>query len=184
MGRRLDYRPSAETHEWLDERETWFFDRYLEAGNLRTVIDELRAQSEWPVSREGVYAWLKADDERWQRWNDARELSGHLDADDARQIAENAEQATANRDRLRFEGKRWAAEVKNRAVYGKQPQVQVAIGVGGEWAAALQAIEARTAQGSVGVERGVEAIRATHPSAHALTPASEAPRTVPDVSSE
>lgn len=176
MALRNDYRPKVETFAWLDQHEQAIFDRYVEIGRYKTVVKELGEAMGGGLTERTFYEWLKATDERWAAWQDALEVRGHMSAAEAEEIAERATQQDANASRLKYEAKMRAAEWQNRGVFGKRPEVQVAVGVGGEWAAALDAVVARAG------------IAATHPSGHALTRASvpllEAPRTVPEQGSE
>ena len=143
MPRRLDYRPREETFAWLDEREEWLFSTYLDHGSVRKLMVALQEQSlegGWPLCRETVYQWLRLTDERALRWEEVLQLRAYLSESEAQEIAEAATQKDANASRLKYEAKMKAAEWQNRSVFGKRPEVQVALGVGGEWAAALQAV--------------------------------------------
>ena len=137
MARRLDYWAKADTFAWLDEREEEIFDRYLELGKVNDLVAELGAQC-GGLSGHTFYAWLEAEPDRWANWERAKKVRGHYSADQAMAEAEAATPQDANARRLKYEAKMRAAEWQNREVFGKRPEIQVAIGVGGEWASALQ----------------------------------------------
>jgi len=138
MARRLDFWSKAETFAWLDARETDVFARYFELGAVHKLVDELAPQCNG-LARHTFYAWLHAVDGRWEKFEEIREARAYQTAEEGYAVAEGTEQATANADRLKFEGKMRAAEHMNRNAFGKRPEVQVAIGVGGEWSQALNA---------------------------------------------
>jgi len=141
VARRLDYWAKAETFAWLDEREEAIFDRYLAIGAVDRLVEELgaqlKAESSGGLSGHTFYAWLEAEPERWQNWERAKKVRGHYSADRAMAEAEAATQQDANARRLKYEAHMRAAEWQNREVFGKRPEVQIALGVGGEWAQAL-----------------------------------------------
>jgi len=144
MARRLDYWAKTETFAWLDEREEAIFDRYLALGSVSQLVDELgaqlKAENSGGLSGHTFYAWLEAEPDRWQNWERAKKVRGHYSADRAMQEAEAATQQDANARRLKYEAHMRAAEWQNREVFGKRPDVQIALGVGGEWAQALSAV--------------------------------------------
>lgn len=139
MGRRLDYWAKEDTFAWLDEREDDVFARYFELGAVDKLIKEIRPEMDG-LSKPTFYSWLHAKDGRWEKFQEVREVRAYQTAEEAAAIADTTSQKTANADRLRFEGKKWQAEVQNRAAFGRRPDVQVAVGVGGEWASALASI--------------------------------------------
>ena len=139
MARRLDYWAKEDTFAWLDEREDEVFAQYFELGAVDRLIDKLAPQMQG-LAKHTFYAWLHAVDGRWEKFEEIREVRAYQTAEEAAAIALNAEQKTANADRLRFEAKRWQAEVQNRRAFGKRPEVQLAVGVGGEWAQALASV--------------------------------------------
>jgi hypothetical protein len=185
MALRNDYRSKAETFALLDAREEAIFDRYIAVGKYKQVVHELAEELGKGMTERTFYDWLEASDERWANWQKAKKIRGHISSDEAEEVVEQATQQTANVDRLKYEAKMRAAEWQNREVFGKRPDVAVAVmGVGGEWAGALGSVFAQIE----GNARGSAGIAGAHPSAHTHTralPAPElAPRTVPDVSSE
>lgn len=139
MPRRLDYWAKEDTLAWLDEREDWIFERYLELGRVNDVIKELAPQCNG-LTGHTFYAWIRHTDDREERWSETVKLRGFFSAEEADAIAQKATQQTANADRLKAEYRMKAAEWQNRDVFGKRPDVQVAVGVGGEWAQALEAL--------------------------------------------
>lgn len=141
MARRLDFWRSEDTFAWLDGQEADVFASYFILGSVKALVEEL-GQRRQPtgLSLPTFYAWLHDLDGRWERFEEVRESRAYTTAEEGYAYAENAEQNTANRDRLRFEGKMRAAEHMNRNAFGKRPDVQVAIGVGGEWASALDGV--------------------------------------------
>lgn len=145
---RKDVRPMDKTFVWLDGQEDWFFEAYLASGSLRKTFEKARDRSQqetgYSLAHETLYRWLAHDirpggDERRERWQHAKELRGYISADEASEIADNSEQATANRDRLRWQAKTYNAEWQHRNVFGRQPaSVQIAVGIGNQWEAALR----------------------------------------------
>jgi hypothetical protein len=172
MARRLDYWAKADTFAWLADREADVFARYFELGSVKKLVEELGAQHNG-LSKPTFYAWLRDTDERWETFEAIRETRAYDTAEEGYEIADGTTQQTANADRLKFEGKMRAAEHQNRNAFGKRPEVQVAVGVGGEWAAALEQAmsQARVAPSTSfdAIERSIEA---THPSANGSTRAS------------
>lgn len=140
MARRLDYWAKEDTFKWLDERENEVFAKYFEIGSVQRLVDEELAPHCNGLAKHTFYAWLHDREGRWEKFEEVREVRAYQTAEEAEELAEHATQKTANADRLRFEAKRWTAEVQNRRAFGKRPDVQVAVGVGGEWASALEAL--------------------------------------------
>lgn len=139
MPRTNSQRSMEDTFQVLDAIEEDFFRTYIELGSLKRTMDWVAEQPAGrSMSRETMYAWLKHKDDRWQRWDAARELRGHLSHDEALDEADRASQQDANAQRLKYEAKKWSAMVQNRAVYGKGPEVSIALGVGDEWLHALE----------------------------------------------
>lgn len=127
-----------DTHAWLDANETMVFDMYIEAGNFKKWVARIREYTntlDWEV----FYAWLKATDQRWERWQTCQNIRGHISASEAEEVAEAATQQDANASRLKYEAKMRAAEHQNRQQFGKRQQVELAVTVSDEWAQALMA---------------------------------------------
>lgn len=128
-------RPLEEIFGYLDSIEEEIFDKYLEQGSFRKLLAWIN--EDFRIGMEMTYRWLKASDERWSRWQQAIELRGHLSYDEAQEEARIATPQNASAQRLKYEAKKWAAEVQNRHAYGRQPEINVALGVGEEWLQAL-----------------------------------------------
>lgn len=127
--------------------EDRIFALYVEHGSVARVMGEVLgkpdgASESW--GRRDFYKWLRADPERWQRWQEAKQDRGHVEADKVGEIADGVTSETASADRVKISAYQWRAERLNRAEFGP-PQAQVNVGVGVQigqaWLAALQAMQ-------------------------------------------
>jgi len=95
------------------------------------------------MSTGPFYAWLKNDPTqgRWNRWQDVKAIIASELVEEGLSIADDGSIPAA---RLRSEYRRWIAERYDRASYGKpDAQINVAVGVGGDFLAGLKAVEAK-----------------------------------------
>jgi len=122
------------------EGEERIFAAYLESGTVRKMMNDLGLAH---VSRQLFYEWLKAGgEERKARWQETREVRAEEAAELVWETGKTVTSETAAADRVKIDGAKWVAEQFNRKLYGKQgTTVQVAVGMGGEWLAALEVLE-------------------------------------------
>lgn len=151
---RNSVRPLTETYAWLDEREDWIFERYMELGSAKKVYAECRKMlleyDGKPTGHEAFFNWLIHEDERRaKRWERARSNRAHISFDEAGEEAEGATQQDANARRLKWNHKIKAAEFQNRSVYGKTPDVSITninASIAEDWAKALDSLEEHRAK--------------------------------------
>ena len=131
--------------------EEGVFRAYLELGSTKKLTRKLfkpkgKAKS-GDYGRMELYKWLHAEPERWELWQEVVRLRGHLEADEALEVAQAATPANASAHRAKMDAHKWRAERLNREDYGPpQQQVNVGVQVGSAWLEALQKIEATEAK--------------------------------------
>lgn len=126
--------------------EELIFDRYLEVGNVRKVINEIGDEGD--IGRIAVgtfYDWLKRDG-RWERWQEVLRIRGQISADEAQEEADRATPDNATAQRLKFDAKRWAATHQDPERFGQRQQVNVAVGTPDHWLRALKGLDAEKKQ--------------------------------------
>jgi hypothetical protein len=128
--------------------EEGVFRLYLEHGTVKAVVRCLfEPAPNYPDAQDygrlEYYKWLKQDPGRWDRFREIRKLRGHVEADEALEMALAATPATATAQRVKADVHKWRAERLNREDYGPPTaQVNVAVQVGGGWLEAMHEIVA------------------------------------------
>ena len=134
VGRRLDL---------YGEKE--IFDLYLKYRGVRKLIRNLPPEL-GTVTNGPFYAWLKADSTqgRWNRWQDVKQIIAADLVEEGLDIVDEADDGSVPAARLRSDYRQWMSSHYDRAAFGKSDaQVNVAIGVGGDFLAGLKAVEAK-----------------------------------------
>jgi len=82
------------------------------------------------ISRGMLYEWLHKDNERWERYQEARRIGAHVLAEQALEIVDDATSETIAVDRERARIRQWLAERANPRDFGKEAGVQVNLSIG------------------------------------------------------
>jgi DNA modification methylase len=126
--------------------EEGIFELYREHRSIIKLLANLPAEVGM-MSTGPFYAWLKDDPThgRWNRWQDTKAVIASDLVEEGLTIVDEANDGSVPAARLRSEYRRWIAERYDRAAYGKpDAQVNVAVGIDGDWLAGLKAVEAKT----------------------------------------
>lgn len=104
--------------------EEMVFDLLLSGESMSEVARRI------DVSRGLLYQWMHLDEERWERYQEARRLGAYSMADEALEILDgsNAESIQVDRERAKF--RQWMAERANRRDFGKEAKTQVNVSLG------------------------------------------------------
>jgi len=117
--------------------EVELFSTYLELGGVVKML----AKHNLSTANQAFYDFLHEeyaeDTGRWQRWLKTRKIRGDMEADAIVNLAQDVTPANQSAKRTEFQIRAWVAENFNRQLYGKQQQVNVAIGTPEEWLKAL-----------------------------------------------
>ena len=132
--------------ELLDKLgEEKVFALYMEHGSTRAMnaaIFEPHQDSKdsQDYGRNALYAWLKADEGRWERWQRTRKMRGHVEVDLVHEYAEDTTVENASAMRVKVDAAKWRAGVLNREELGTGPQTVVnnTVNVGMAWLEALR----------------------------------------------
>jgi len=125
--------------------EKKIFDLYLKYRGVRKLIRNLPPEL-GTVTNGPFYAWLKADSTqgRWNRWQDVKQIIAADLVEEGLDIVDEADDGSVPAARLRSDYRQWMSSHYDRAAFGKSDaQVNVAIGVGGDFLAGLKAVEAK-----------------------------------------
>jgi len=121
--------------------EDGIFELYMEHWSVRKLLANLPPEV-GTMSTAPFYSWLKADEGRWAAWQDVREAIANDLVEESLAIADEAEEGSVPSARLRVERRRWMAERYDRTQFGRpDTQVNVAVGIGDEFLAALKKVE-------------------------------------------
>lgn len=125
--------------------EDRIFDLYLKhrgvRGLLRNLPPEVGSMSNGPF-----YAWLKEDPTqgRWNRWQDVKQIIAADLVEEGLDIVDEADDGSVPAARLRSDYRQWMSSHYDRAAFGKSDaQVNIAIGIDGDWLSGLKAVEAK-----------------------------------------
>ena len=121
------------------------FASYVEHRHVKKMLRGLEPKI-GKMSKRMFYDWLHADlsEGRWARWKDTLKIVAADLAEEALDIADSSDAETVRVARLQVEQRRWMAERYDRESFGKvDAQVNVAVGIDGDWLAGLKALEAR-----------------------------------------
>jgi hypothetical protein len=113
------------------------------------------------ISRGMLYEWLHKDAERWQRYQEAREIGAFALADEALEIADTATSETVAVDRERVRVRQWLAERANKQEFGKDAGVQVNLTVGDLHLTAVKSAPGRPAIAAPVEDAEFEVVRET-----------------------
>ena len=125
--------------------EKRIFDLYLKYRGVRGLLKNLPPEV-GSMSNGPFYAWLKADPTqgRWNRWQDVKQIIAADLVEEGLDIVDGADDGSVPSARLRSDYRQWMASHYDRAAFGKSDaQVNVAIGVGGDFLSGLKAVEAK-----------------------------------------
>ena len=123
--------------------EDGIFELYTEHRSVRKLLANLPPEV-GAMSTAPFYSWLKADEGRWEAWQDVREAIANDLVEESLDIADEAEEQGVPSARLRVEQRRWMAERYDRGAFGRpDTQVNVAVGIDDEFLAGLKAVEAK-----------------------------------------
>lgn len=121
------------------------FDLYLKCRGVRKLIKSLPPEL-GTVTNGPFYAWLKADPTRgrWDRWQDVKQIIAADLVEEGLSIVDGADDGSVPAARLRSDYRQWMASHYDRAAFGKSDaQVNVAIGIAGDFRDGLRAVEAK-----------------------------------------
>ena len=121
------------------------FASYVEHRHVKKMLRGLEPRI-GKMSKRMFYDWLHADQSegRWKRWKDTLKIVAADLAEEALDIADGCDTETVSVARLQVEQRRWTAERYDRESFGKsEAQVNVAVGIDGDWLAGLKAVEAK-----------------------------------------
>lgn len=122
--------------EELGERKV--FETYLEVGTVQGMMQELFTSHGGKGVRPNVfYNWLRAEDGRWERWQEFKKMRGHIEADKAYETAEGATEKDVRSRKLKVDTYKWRAGILNREEYGDRVQHDVTHDVGDNWLKAV-----------------------------------------------
>lgn len=117
------------------------FALYLKHGSVRKLLKNM--PSEVGRMSHGVfYSWLKETAERWSKWQSVMEIRATQYAEEALEIADDADPSNVQVARLQSDTRKWLAEKFNRNQFGK-PEMVAAIGIqiGDEFLSSLKEVE-------------------------------------------
>lgn len=118
MSGRPRFRAAIEMiEEWGGEE--FVLEQLMDGQSLKkiaTVMD---------VSRGLLYRWLHQEEDRWDKYNEAREVGAHAMVDSAFEILEGATATSISVDRERANIRKWLAERANRKDFGSEKTQQV-----------------------------------------------------------
>ena len=121
------------------------FASYVEHRHVKKMLRGLEPRI-GKMSKRMFYDWLHADksEGRWKRWKDTLKIVAADLAEEALDIADGCDPETVSVARLQVEQRRWTSERYDRESFGKsEAQVNVAVGIDGDWLAGLKAVEAK-----------------------------------------
>jgi len=125
--------------------EEKIFASYVEHRHVKKMLRGLEPGI-GKMSKRMFYDWLHADksEGRWKRWKENLKIVAADLAEEALAIADGTDPETVSVARLRVEQRRWMSERYDRDTFGKaDAQVNIAVGVGGDFLAGLKAVEAK-----------------------------------------
>jgi hypothetical protein len=122
------------------------FASYVQYRHVKKMLHGLEP-SIGKMSKRMFYDWLHADktEGRWKRWKENLKIVAADLAEEALAIADGTDPETVSVARLQVEQRRWMSERYDRGTFGKaDAQINVAVGIDGDWLAGLKAVEAKT----------------------------------------
>ena len=137
-GRKVTREAGMRLDAYSEER---IFELYMKHRSVRKLLANLPPEV-GTMSTAPFYSWLKADEGRWEAWQDVREAIANDLVEESLAIADEAEEQGVPSARLRVEQRRWMTERYDRSAFGRpDTQVNVAVGIGDEFLAALKRVE-------------------------------------------
>lgn len=121
------------------------FASYVKHRHVKRMLQGLEPNI-GKMSKRMFYDWLHADksEGRWKRWKENLKIVASDLAEEALAIADSSDPDTVRVSRLQVEQRRWMSERLDRDTFGRaDAQVNVAIGIGGDFRTGLKAVEAR-----------------------------------------
>ena len=117
------------------------FALYLKHGSVRKLLKNMPKEV-GPMSHGVYYEWLKEKAERWSKWQSVMEIRATQYAEEALEIADDADPSNVQVARLQSDTRKWLAEKFNRNQFGK-PEMVAAIGIqiGDEFLSSLKEVE-------------------------------------------
>jgi nitrogenase molybdenum-iron protein alpha/beta subunit len=121
--------------------EDEIFALYLQHGGVRPLLKNM-PEKVGSVSTGVFYDWLKETPERASKWQMVQEIQGSNWAEEALEIADDADSDTVQVARLRSDTRKWLAERFNRPQFGK-PELAATVGItiGDEFLESLKKVE-------------------------------------------
>lgn len=123
------------------------FDTYLEERSVTRALKALKPRI-GKISKAMFYKWLHDGEGRWERWQDNKKRLAHELTEETLTLADDAagDPRSVPGARLQVETRRWIAERYNRQDYAKSPEVVMGVSIGGDFLAALKAVEQESGQ--------------------------------------
>ena len=125
--------------------EEKIFASYVEHRHVKKMLRGLEPGI-GKMSKRMFYDWLHADksEGRWKRWKENLKIVAADLAEEALAIADGTDPEAVSVARLQVEQRRWMSERYDRDTFGKaDAQVNIAVGIDGDWLAGLKAVEAK-----------------------------------------
>jgi len=121
--------------------EDAIFELYMQHRSVRKLLANLPPEV-GTMSTAPFYVWLKGDEGRWEAWQNVKVMIAADLVEESLEIADQAEDRSVPGARLRVEQRRWMAERYDRSGFGRpDTQVDIAVGIGDEFLAALKKVE-------------------------------------------
>lgn len=124
----------------------------------------------------GLYKWLHQTPERWAAWQEAGRQAAEGLNDEALEIADDGDEETVQRDRLRVDQRRYMAERLDPATFAK-PNASVVVNLGGLHLHAVRSVQEelhaerdklRLGSGATLQLSGVEGVGTASPHTHTV----------------